>query len=64
MITFPAAGVFTGLGGVGVSMFFVSCVSRIHRSITEPDTNISAVQLCRSLYTRSVGVGLPGQMVV
>lgn len=24
MIIFPAAGVFTGLGGVGVSMFFVS----------------------------------------
>ena len=24
MIAFPAAGVFTGLGGVGVSMFFVS----------------------------------------
>lgn len=24
MITFPAAGVFTGLGGIGVSMFFVS----------------------------------------
>ena len=26
MIVFPAVGVFTGLGGVGVSMFFVSCV--------------------------------------
>ncbi|KAI0795819.1 sulfate transporter family-domain-containing protein [Abortiporus biennis] len=26
MIIFPAAGVFTGLGGVGVSMFFVSAV--------------------------------------
>ncbi|OSC98639.1 hypothetical protein PYCCODRAFT_1374821 [Trametes coccinea BRFM310] len=26
MIIFPAAGVFTGLGGVGVSMFFVSAI--------------------------------------
>lgn len=26
MIIFPAAGVFAGLGGTGVSMFFVSCV--------------------------------------
>ncbi|KIP03684.1 hypothetical protein PHLGIDRAFT_110510 [Phlebiopsis gigantea 11061_1 CR5-6] len=26
MIAFPAAGVFTGLGGVGVSMFFVSAI--------------------------------------
>jgi SulP family sulfate permease len=26
MIIFPASGVFTGLGGMGVSMFFVSCV--------------------------------------
>ena len=24
MISFPAAGVFAGLGGVGVSMFFVT----------------------------------------
>lgn len=24
MLVFPAAGVFTGLGGIGVSMFFVS----------------------------------------
>ena len=24
MISFPAAGVFVGLGGVGVSMFFVT----------------------------------------
>lgn len=27
MISFPATGVFAGLGGVGVSMFFVTCVS-------------------------------------
>jgi SulP family sulfate permease len=26
MIIFPATGVFAGLGGMGVSMFFVSCV--------------------------------------
>jgi len=26
MIIFPAAGVFTDLGPMGVSMFFVSCV--------------------------------------
>jgi hypothetical protein len=29
MIIFPAFGVFSGLGGMGVSMFFVSCVVSI-----------------------------------
>lgn len=29
MIIFPAAGVFAGLGGVGVSMFFVTYVFRL-----------------------------------
>jgi len=30
MIIFPASGVFAGLGGMGVSMFFVSCVDFVH----------------------------------
>ena len=30
MIIFPAFGVFAGLGGMGVSMFFVSCVQRFY----------------------------------
>jgi hypothetical protein len=32
MIIFPASGVFAGLGGMGVSMFFVSYVVRIVRN--------------------------------
>jgi hypothetical protein len=32
MIIFPAFGVFAGLGGMGVSMFFVSCVLSVLES--------------------------------
>jgi hypothetical protein len=36
MIIFPAAGIFADLGGVGVSMFFVTFVLSTRRVFSEP----------------------------